>query len=108
MRHLVGRPHLHALAIVDPHQTAVRLDERLMHARHGEAVLDHQLGFCKPDIDIAAGEHVMDEAIGRLLQWLGKSFIAADVRVNDRRAFLQSRYRIEDRRQLFVVDLNEI
>jgi hypothetical protein len=27
MRHLIGRPHLHAFALVDPHQTTMRLEE---------------------------------------------------------------------------------
>ncbi len=108
VRHLVGRPHLHPLALIDPHHTAMRLQKRLVHSWNSERVFDNQIGLGEADTDIAAGEYVMNESIGRLFQGLGQAFITRHVGMNDRCAFLQSRNRIENRRQLLVFDLNQL
>src|SRR5262245_10890100 len=42
VRHLVGRPHLHPILVVDPDETTVRLQKCLMDARDCEYVFsDH-------------------------------------------------------------------
>ncbi len=45
VRHFVGRPHLHPILIVDPHQTTVRFEKRLMHAGNGKSIFDDQIGL---------------------------------------------------------------
>jgi len=86
----------------------MRLQKRLVHSRYGESVLDDQVRCGKSRLDVAACEQVVGKAVGGLVQRLGQSFISRHVGMNDRRAFLERRLRIEHRRQLFVVDLNEI
>ena len=48
VRHLVGRPHLHPILIVDRDQATVRLEKRLMHPRNRESILDDNVGLLNP------------------------------------------------------------
>src|SRR5262245_9932573 len=107
VRHLVGRPHLHPIAVVDPHQTTVRLEKRLVHARNRKSILNDHIRLGETLLDITASEDIMSKTIGRLLQRFGQSFVFGDIGMNDRRAFLQRRFRIEHGGKLLVIDLDK-
>ena len=108
LRRLARRPHLNALLLVDPDQAAMGLEKRLMHARHRVGVLDDDIGLGEAARDIAAGKHILDESVGRLVELLGQTLIAIDIGVNQRRAVLRRRDNIEHRRQLFVLNVDQL
>ena len=73
VRHLVGRPHLHAILIVDPNQTTMRLEKCLMNARDCEGIFNDQIGSRESLGDVSASPNIANESVRRSLQGLGQS-----------------------------------
>ena len=67
VRHLVGRPHLHSILIVDPNETTVRLQKCLMNARHCEGVFNDQIGSSESLGDVAASPNIANKSVRRAL-----------------------------------------
>ena len=108
LRRLVGRPHLYAILIVDPNQTAVGFEKCLMNTGNRERILNDHIGLRESFGDVPAGENIVNKGIRGPCQRLGESRVAVHVRMNNRGAFLQSRNGIKDRRELLVIDLKEL
>ena len=86
----------------------MRLQKRLVYARHRKSILHNHVGSGETGIDIPARKHVVGKTIRWKIERLRQSLIAGHVWMNDRRAFLQRRLGIKHGGKLFVVDLDQL
>ena len=100
-------PHIHLTRRLIADHACVGLDVGLVHQLRVECVLEHQVCFPEPRVHVALapgymGEHVVDVRL-RLRQ----SFVAGQLRVERRRAWLHCHVGIKDRVQLLVLRVDE-
>ncbi len=90
--HLRGDADVDHALFVDPRDAGVRLEVGVLDERHPERVLDDQVGFGHAGLEVALADRVPADDVVRLEQ--------------DRRPGRHRLFRIEDRGQVLVLDLD--
>ena len=110
VRHLRGRPD-RQLVVVPASDGNVRLQRAMVERGAAEDILVDDVRLAEADLHVAfAHAHVVDpvRAVLEAQTSRGRLFVAADLLVDERRAGLQRVDRIEDGRQLLILDVDEL
>jgi len=103
---LVGVVNLQPPLFVEPHDAGVRLEVALVLRRGVELVLDDDLGFAEASFDVALAPTGLRHGVGRVGKRHRQALVPSQAVVNDSGASLHGCPRVEDRRQLLVLDLD--
>ena len=105
-RHLVRRPHLDPIVLVDRHDARVGLEIAMVRELRPEGVLEDVVGLAEPGLHVSQlePENRLDVRVGPLGR---RAFIGPGILVHERGAGLERLDGIEDGREILVLDLDE-
>ena len=89
------------------HDAGMGLDVSLMHRLGGESIFDDEVGIAEARFDIALGPSQIDEDVARCFYFVQQAAVRLHVGMQQGRARLDGFEGIEQRFQLFVLNLDQ-